>query len=29
MYQNWIAVKEDQRYVKFINEYNNGNLIKL
>jgi hypothetical protein len=29
MYQNWIAVKEDHRYVKFINEYNSGNLIKL
>jgi hypothetical protein len=29
MYQNWIAVKEDRRYVKFINEYNSGNLIKL
>jgi hypothetical protein len=29
MYQNWIAVKEDHRYVKFINEYNGGNLITL
>lgn len=29
MYQNWIAVKKDHRYVKFINEYNRGNLIKL
>jgi hypothetical protein len=29
MYKNWIAVKEDHRYVKFINEYNSGNLIKL
>ena len=29
MYKNWIAVKEDNRYVKFINEYNGGNLIKL
>jgi len=29
MYQNWIAVIEDQSYVKFINKYNRGNLIKL
>lgn len=29
MYKNWIAVKEDHRYVQFINEYNSGNLIKL
>lgn len=29
MYQNWIAIKKDRRYVKFINEYNRGSLIKL
>lgn len=29
MYQNWIAVKEDSRYIKFINEYNRGNIIRL
>lgn len=29
MYQNWIAIKRDPRYVKFINEYNGGAIIKL
>ena len=29
MYRNWISVKNDQRYVNFINTYNNGSLINL
>lgn len=27
MYQNWIAVRDDLRYINFINKYNNGELI--
>ena len=27
MYQNWIVVKNDSRYIDFLNKYNKGNLI--
>ncbi len=27
MYQNWILVKNDPRYIDFLNRYNRGNLI--
>jgi hypothetical protein len=27
LYNNWLAVKNDQRYVNFLNHYNNDNLI--
>jgi hypothetical protein len=27
MYQNWIAVENDSRYINFINKYNKGNCI--
>lgn len=27
MYQNWILVKNDSRYIDFLNHYNRGNLI--
>ncbi len=27
MYQNWIVVKDDSRYINFLNKYNKGNLI--
>ena len=29
MYENWIAVKNDPRYINFINRYNRGTAIKL
>lgn len=28
MYSNWIAVKDDKRYIDFFNAYNGGNLMK-
>jgi len=28
MYQNWVAVIDDPRYIKFFNDYNSGNLIQ-
>lgn len=27
MYQNWVAIQDDSRYVQFFNEYNRGDLI--
>lgn len=28
MYRNWIAVKNDNKYINFFNSYNNGDLVK-
>lgn len=28
MYDNWLVVQNDERYISFLNKYNKGNLIK-
>jgi hypothetical protein len=27
MYKNWIMIKNDDRYINFVNKYNKDNLI--